>query len=524
MTDSKKSSKPLPVSLRGLILFVVLASVMATLCNSLVVAYRVQRDALTHAVLESNSAYAAKVASSIGEFLRATHNNLNYSARVLGEHWNDPEVLREEALRLEAQDQYFNSIEILDANGKVLASNPPAAQIVGSNVPPSSVVQALKERRALVSSTYVSHKGNLIVFVSEPVFSKTGAYLGAVVGSIYLLDQSALHTVISSHFHHEGTFAFVADGKRRLLYHPNPKRIAEVLVENAAVDAALSGKRGSMEIRNSQGTEMLAGYAQVPDANWAVVVQQPREHSQAILRRLMHDMIMGMIPASLLGMVLVLVGTSLIARPLRLLSAAAQQLSAPHTTEQLQRINAWYHDASAIRQAMLTGVQLLQQKLGMLSHEAQSDPLTGLANRRAMNDMLNLLVQTNQPYSVLALDIDHFKRVNDTFGHDAGDVALKKVAEILKHNSRANDLACRSGGEEFSLILPDASQETASAIAERIRENIADSEITGVGKLTISIGVASKGLEPVTPQAVLKLADERLYRAKESGRNKVVAA
>ena len=141
-----------------------------------------------------------------------------------------------------------------------------------------------------------------------------------------------------------------------------------------------------------------------------------------------------------------------------------------------------------------------------------------------MNDMLNLLVQTNQPYSVLALDIDHFKRVNDTFGHDAGDIALKKVAEILKHNSRANDLACRSGGEEFSLILPDASQETASAIAERIRENIADSEITGVGKLTISIGVASKGLEPVTPQAVLKLADERLYRAKESGRNKVVAA
>ena len=80
----------MPVSLRGLILFVVLASVMATLCNSLVVAYRVQRDALTHAVLESNSAYAAKVASSIGEFLRATHNNLNYSARVLGEHWDDP--------------------------------------------------------------------------------------------------------------------------------------------------------------------------------------------------------------------------------------------------------------------------------------------------------------------------------------------------------------------------------------------------------------------------------------------------
>lgn len=524
MTDSFKPSRPLPVNLRGLILCIVLASVLATLCNSLVVAYRVQRDALIHSTLESNAAYAAKVASSSGEFLRAAHNNLNYSAKILGKHWDDPQVLHEEALRLEAQDQYFNSVEILDANGKVLASNPPQAQIVGSNVPASGIRQALQERRALVSSTYVSRQGNLIVFVSEPVFSKAGVFLGAVVGSIYLLDQSALHTVISSHFHHEGTFAFVADSNRRLLYHPNPARISEVLGENLAVDAALGGERGSMEIRNSEGVEMLAGYSQVPDSNWAVVVQQPREHSQATLRRLMHDMIMGMIPAGLLGMVLVFVGTTLIARPLRLLSAAAQQLSAPQTTELLQRINAWYHDASAIRQAMLAGVQLLQQKLGRLSHEAQSDPLTGLANRRAMEELLSVLEQTQQPYTVLALDIDHFKRVNDTFGHDAGDVALKQVAEILKQNSRANDLACRSGGEEFSLLLPDTTQETARAIAERIRQSIADARIPQVGNLTISIGVASKAGAPMTPQQVLKLADECLYRAKESGRNRVVSA
>lgn len=121
MTDSFKPSRPLPVNLRGLILCIVLASVLATLCNSLVVAYRVQRDALIHSTLESNAAYAAKVASSIGEFLRAAHNNLNYSAKILGKHWDDPQVLHEEALRLEAQDQYFNSVEILDANGKVLA-------------------------------------------------------------------------------------------------------------------------------------------------------------------------------------------------------------------------------------------------------------------------------------------------------------------------------------------------------------------------------------------------------------------
>ncbi len=388
MTDSFKPSRPLPVNLRGLILCIVLASVLATLCNSLVVAYRVQRDALIHSTLESNAAYAAKVASSIGEFLRAAHNNLNYSAKILGKHWDDPQVLHEEALMLEAQDQYFNSVEILDANGKVLASNPPQAQIVGSNVPASGIRQVLQERRALVSSTYVSRQGNLIVFVSEPVFSKAGVFLGAVVGSIYLLDQSALHTVISSHFHHEGTFAFVADSNRRLLYHPDPKRISEVLSWSPAIDAALRGERGSMEVANSRNVDMLAGYAQVPDSNWAVVVQRPRALSLATLRQLMHDMLMGMVPAGVLGLGLVLAGTTLIARPLRQLSAAAQQLSAAQTPQQLQRINAWYHDASAIRQAMLAGVQLLQQKLGRLSHEAQSDPLTGLANRRAMDELL----------------------------------------------------------------------------------------------------------------------------------------
>ena len=524
MTDRFKPSRPLPVNLRGLILCIVLMSVLATLCNSLVVAYRVQRDALIHSTLESNAAYAAKVASSIGEFLRAAHSNLNYSAKILGKHWDDPQVLHEEALRLKAQDLYFNAIEIIDANGNVLAANPPASQVGDSGFSADGIQQALKERRPLVSSTHISRQGNLVVFISQPVFGKDAEFLGVVVGSVFLLEQSALHTVISSHFHHEGTFAFVADSNRRLLYHPDPKRISEVLSWSPAIDAALRGERGSMEVANSRNVDMLAGYAQVPDSNWAVVVQRPRALSLATLRQLMHDMLMGMVPAGVLGLGLVLAGTTLIARPLRQLSAAAQQLSAAQTPQQLQRINAWYHDASAIRQAMLAGVQLLQQKLGRLSHEAQSDPLTGLANRRAMDELLNVLEQTEQAYSVLALDIDHFKKVNDTFGHDAGDVALKQVAEILKQNSRANDLACRSGGEEFSLLLPDTTQETAGAIAERIRQSIAEARIPQVGKLTISIGVASKANAPMTAQQVLKRADEHLYRAKESGRNRVVSA
>ncbi|VVN81559.1 hypothetical protein PS726_01130 [Pseudomonas fluorescens] len=519
-----KRSRHWPIDLRGLILFFVLVSVLATLCNSLYVAYQVQRQSLINTTLEANAAYAAKVASSIGEFLHSAHSRLNYSANTLGRHWNDPQVLREEAIRLQAQDSDFNSIAIVDADARVLQAYPDTLQIVRTNVSSEGIQQVLKERRPSVSAAYVSTAGNLVVFISQPVFNPSGEFLGVVGGSVYLLKQSAFHTVISRHFHHEGTFAFVADGNRRLLYHPDPKRIGEVLDWSLTVDAALRGESDTLEGPNYKGTPMLAGFAQVPDANWAVVVQRPRDRSLAPLGQLMRNMVLGMIPAGLLGLGLILLGTSLIARPLRQLSAAANHLAAPQTAEQLQQVHAWYRDASAIRQAMLSGVQLLQQKLGQLSHEAQSDPLTGLANRRAMGGVLDLLAKNGQAYSVLALDIDHFKRVNDTFGHDAGDVALKEVADIIKQNSRADDLACRSGGEEFALILPDTPLDTAWAIAERIREHIAQTEVPQVGKLTMSIGVACQGANALTPESVLKQADERLYLAKQSGRNRVMAS
>lgn len=512
-----------PLDLRTLILGLALVSVLATLANSLVMAYRVQRDALIEHALESNAAYAAKVASSIGTFLQSSRNHLQFSAKQLGKHWGDASLLRAEALRLQEQEQddEFNAIAITDASGKVLDAYPNTRQIEGLTSGAEGIQQALAARAPQVSSAYTSMTGNLVVFISHPIFDASGTFVGVVGGSVYLRKQSALHTVISSHFHHEGTFAFVADSNRRLLYHPEQQRIGETLGFSKTVDAALQGESGSMSVPNYKGIDMLAGYAPVAGANWVVVAQQPREISLAPLGRLMRNMIWGMFPAGLLGFLLLWAGAALIARPLHQLTSIAEQLSAPQTTERLLGVHAWYRDASAIRQAMLTGVDLLQQRLGRLNKEAHSDPLTGLANRRAMGDFLSLLGQSGREYSVLALDVDHFKRVNDTYGHDAGDVALRQVADVLQENSRAGDLACRAGGEEFTLILPDTPIATAEAIAERIRSHIAARDIPQVGHLTISIGVASRCNGTESAEETLKVADERLYRAKQEGRNRV---
>ncbi|PRA65885.1 sensor domain-containing diguanylate cyclase [Pseudomonas sp. MYb187] len=518
-----KYLRPNAIGLRGLILTFVLLAVMATLCNSLWVAYGVQRDALIHSRLEANRAYASKVASSIGQFLSSAHHHLGYSSQMVARDFGNPQLLKDEAVRLHAQDTDFNAVRIIDASGKVLQAYPDQAHLIGTTLRSDEIQQALKERRPLVSHAYVTVTGNLIVFISNPIFSAAGEFLGVVGASVFIRDQGVLHTLIGNHYHHDGTYAFVADDNRRLLYHSDHPRIGEVLTSSPTVDAALRGENGAMDVPNLKGIQMLAGYAQVKNANWAVVAQQPRALALAPLETLMRDMLIKIVPAGLVGLILILLGTMLITRPLQQLAKSANRLSAPNTSEELNAINAWYREAAAIRQALLGSVQRVRQKIGSLSQAAQSDALTGLANRRAMDASLQALDQTERDYAVLALDIDHFKRVNDTFGHDVGDIALKQVAAIIQQCSRAEDLACRAGGEEFVLVLPESSLEAARDIAERIRHTVATTEIAQVGTLTISIGVACRSVDSQASGAILKRADQRLYGAKTGGRNRVVA-
>jgi two-component system cell cycle response regulator len=163
---------------------------------------------------------------------------------------------------------------------------------------------------------------------------------------------------------------------------------------------------------------------------------------------------------------------------------------------------------------------------------AVTDPLTGLHNRRYMAGQLDALVKRaglgGDAVAALLIDIDHFKKINDGFGHDVGDDVLREFAVRLASNVRAIDLPCRHGGEEFVVVMPDTSLEDAHRIAERIRLHVAGSPFRVMGgqellTVTISIGVAATLGEGDTPDALLKRADEGVYEAKASGRNKVVA-
>lgn len=174
----------------------------------------------------------------------------------------------------------------------------------------------------------------------------------------------------------------------------------------------------------------------------------------------------------------------------------------------------------------------LRNNLDQSLEAAVTDQLTGLHNRRYMASQLEALVaraaKGGEAASALLIDIDHFKKINDSFGHDVGDEVLREFAVRVASNVRAIDLPCRYGGEEFVVIMPDTPLAGAQRVAERIRLHVAGSPFRVAGgaellSVTISIGVAVSLGENDTPQALLKRADEALYEAKSTGRNKVIS-
>jgi diguanylate cyclase (GGDEF)-like protein len=168
----------------------------------------------------------------------------------------------------------------------------------------------------------------------------------------------------------------------------------------------------------------------------------------------------------------------------------------------------------------------------VLRSQSIRDPLTGLFNRRYMEETLEREVRRAQragrPMAVLMLDLDHFKRVNDDSGHDAGDALLRELGTLLIRNLRREDVACRYGGEEFVLVLPEASLEDAERRAEELREEIKRLRVSDKGRLlgplTASFGLAAYPEHGLAGDMLLRAADTALYRAKREGRDRVMVA
>ncbi|MFK0310936.1 diguanylate cyclase [Pseudomonas sp. NPDC090233] len=516
----------LRMDLRTLILILCALTALVMLCASYFASYRVQRQLLIDHALEANRVYAAKLASITETFISNALQQLSFSAGVQGRQLTDAIALAAETDRLLQQSMAFNSTFVVDADGILRAASP--AQLrhyIGNKVQTPGTLEALREKRTQVSTPYLSAANNLVVVLSQPIFDSSGRYLGYAGGSLYLRERNILNSLLGEHYYQDGSYLYVVDRNRRLLYHPDSERVGSVVEGNPLIDQLAGLQSGTRQLVNSQGVPMLAGYATVPSTGWGVVAQQPLAQTTAPLNHLILNVVGISAPLALFGSLVLWWLALIIARPLWQLAAGARSMDRAGTAERLHQVRAWYFEAAELKRALLFGLNLLQERIGRLNRDAQTDPLTGLGNRRSLDFKLSLLEAEGQAFSAIVLDIDHFKRINDGHGHDGGDQVLQRLANLMRGCCREGDLLCRTGGEEFLMLLPGASLAVAIAVAERLRLTVQNTPVEPVGAVTVSLGVAhwqtDMGIEPGD---ALSQADRALYRAKQAGRNRVCVA
>ena len=214
-------------------------------------------------------------------------------------------------------------------------------------------------------------------------------------------------------------------------------------------------------------------------------------------------------------------------------AAGAVKRIVSNLVEETRRVAEQNRKVNARLEQFNTQIAELQERISDVRKEALSDPLTGLHNRRALDNQLQIAIdearKESSTLSLLILDIDHFKKFNDTYGHPLGDQVIKLVAQCLTDCTKGHDTPARYGGEEFAIVLPEIGIEGARAVATQICETVASKQIrrksTGqnLGNVTISIGAAELG-RTETLEELIERADTALYAAKNAGRNRVEVA
>lgn len=511
------------LDLKRLILALAFFGVMLTLGNALLATHKVQKSLLIADTLEANRVYALKVANVTDLFLNSAMSQLEYSATHISVNKSRHEDLQQELNRLLLQTDNFNSSIIVHKSGRVVAVAPDSLNLAGEIIEGELALKPIALQQALISDPFISPAGNLIISLSQPLYDDNGIYYGFLAAGIYLQSENAISQLLEEHHYQDGSYLYVVDQANKLIFHRDEHRIGEEITDNAMIQKVIAGHMGSMHTHNSLGVDMLGGYAPVQHTKWGVVAQTPVSELQDKIDSTVIKILCSTVPLMVVTLLVILFVGSKIAQPLSQLAQAAKDTN-NSVGQRLKRIKAWYFEASYLKRTIMASREQIGKTIEELDQDRQKDQMTNLLNRRGIDYALQKFSAEETPFAVLALDIDHFKRVNDTYGHDVGDSVIKKFAELMQQSAREQDLVCRCGGEEFFIFLPRVHINLAYKIAERLRNNIADYDFDQVGHITTSIGIAKWPDTSIEIHSVLKMADRALYSAKESGRNCTVIA
>ncbi|MBL3731917.1 GGDEF domain-containing protein [Lysinibacillus sp. HST-98] len=509
------------LKLKHLIMGVAMAAFFLTSIGSVWGGYRMNIDSIKENALETNRVYAQKLASTADSYLHEAFQILGYSAEQVRTKMDDEQVLNQETERLRLQNQMFNSVVITNAKGLVLSVSPPSIEIKGEILTSIGAKEALAKKTPIISKPYEAMTGRLIIFISHPIFSESNEYLGMIAGTIYLKEPNAFKTLLGEHYSKDGSYVYVVDSDGRVIYHQDPSRINDIVTKNKVVQAVTSGKDGAQLVENTKGVKMLAGYSAVASTGWGVVAQKPLEVALAPSFDRVQEVIIKSVPLMFVSIIIVLWAAARIANPLQQLASLTEESLDKKNVEGLKSVSGWYFEAYSLKNALVRSLSFLHGQVSFFKDQSTVDPLTGITNRRTMDSMLAEWLASKVPHVIILLDLDHFKSVNDTYGHAVGDKVLQFLARQMESVAREGDVCCRYGGEEFIMLLPNTTVEEAKLVAEQLRKTLADTVSPCGRPITLSAGIASYPVMANTTEALIEAADDALYLAKQEGRNQV---
>lgn len=516
----RKTIYSLNLDLRKLILCLAAFSVFSLFLVSILVSYYVQKKELIQNSLSVNLEYASKIANGTNSHFMIMQRELAYSAKILSENFQDSKKRQAEVDRLKYQSNYFNSVIIGNESGNFVSYSPHSLNLDTRVVNQTLGVKlSLAKKSAVITPPYYSVTKNLVVFISQPIFNKKHQYLGFVGATIYLKQDNILSQMLASQYGYKKNYMYVMDSSRRIIFHPDAKRIGNIVKNNTGLDVMTQNKQGKIRLVNSLGIDNLAGFSRIPVTNWIVVSQQPTHELLDQANQIIYKILFAMLIFYLLIFFFIWRISYLISNPLSDLAKMASNLNHPEIDEKIQKVEPWFVEVLKFKMSLLLSSQYFKETISELNHHVNTDPLTGLYNRRGMDFFIKELVKTNTEFSVIFIDIDHFKRINDSFGHDKGDIVLKELAAHIKASFRSDDVCCRIGGEEFVVLSPIFDVDLAYSLAENLRKKLANQSMEMIGTVTVSIGIAYWPSSSKDVETVFKIADENLYRAKNEGRN-----
>lgn len=522
--------------------------------------YRTAWDSSWREIREKHQLLAQNLATPIQIYINDQRNLLSLIAESIsvlphGSNAQFQQLLTQSLNRTHG----LRSLILLDLNGEVQALAMPPDMTIPNTIPFRNEACFVMTRQtsawSLSNVKPNPFTGEPTIFAGQPVRDAKGHLQAVLLGE---LDLGFIETLRKQvHFGTKGHAAIV-DKTGHVIAHPNPQWMKEMkdLSDWTIVKEMMAGNTGATTFFSTfTQADMMAGYASVPGIGWGIMVPQPEAEVAAQVNAILNSYLIWGAIGFVLALLLAIYMARWITRPLNDLAQAGQDLmqrnlvgnlpeakaDAPLETRQLSRVmqdlvsslqNSRDQVASfnaTLQTRVEEATRRLRESNRRLEEMARSDHLTALANRRYFESCLTQTLSRRssdlENVCVILIDIDHFKQINDAYGHAAGDTALNYVARLLEGAMRSGDLVARYGGDEFVAYMR-CSREIGMERARQLRELIDNCVVLWEDKtihITASIGLFCQPMLSGTDiNHVLERADDAMYEAKKRGRNRVV--